>query len=69
MMTPDRLTLVLTDDTEFLLPAGTRYTLTAAGGRYITPDGYEGSWSSWAVLRVDAWTAHRTDPTTQETAA
>jgi hypothetical protein len=57
MQTADRLTLVLHDDTTTDLPAGTRYEYTAGGGRYITPDGDEGTWSSWAVLRVDAYAA------------
>ncbi len=58
MLTADQLILVLHDDTTATLPAGTRYTLTAKGGLYLTPDGDEGTWSSQAVLRVDTYRTH-----------
>jgi hypothetical protein len=56
MLVADRLTLHLHDDTTVALPTGTRYELTATGGRYVTPDGDQGTWSSWAVLHLDTYT-------------
>lgn len=65
MMTADRLTVHLHDDTDVPLPAGTRYELDRGGIRYVTPDGTEGSYDAWEVLRVDA--DHDRQPTTAPT--
>lgn len=58
MMSADRLTVHLHDDTAVALPAGTRYHLTRAGVLTVTPDGAERAWPAWEVLRVDADTDH-----------
>lgn len=54
MMAADRLTVHMHDDTTRTLPAGTSYELSRAGVRYVTPDGTEGQYEAWEVLRVDA---------------
>lgn len=61
MLTADHLTVVHHDDTRTRLPDGSRYELTRAGLHYVTPDGTEGHMDRWDVLRVDTWTAYRTD--------
>lgn len=55
-MRADRLTVVLHDDTEIELPAGSSYHLSRAGVEIVDPDGKQSSYDAWDVLRVEAGT-------------
>lgn len=58
MMRPDRLTVVLHDDTEIQLPPGSSYHLSRAGVEITGPDGKQASYDAWDVLRVETSTKH-----------